>query len=383
MNLFEKNDNKPLSISKFLLIARQTVEERLPALWVSGEVANFTQAASGHWYFVLRDADGQVDCMMPGRYNALSRTPPNEGEAVEVMAQPSIYTPRGRFQLMVRFMRPAGGAGERYQAFVERKKNWAARGWFDTAQKQALPFLPKTIGIVGSVAGAALHDVLQTLHNRLPAINVIIYPAPAQGTDAAQKIATAIHTAGRRVECEVLIVCRGGGGIEDLWAYNEELVVSAIVNSSIPIVTGIGHETDETLADFAADVRASTPTGAAVAAVPNGAELSVRLRAVVAAFYRQTQREISEHSQRLDWTTITMNKLNAFVATKNTVYQRAVIQFATVTGQYEMACRRQFENAAARLHLPTFSSQKATINNLSHRLLLAAKRRYLIADCVR
>lgn len=296
------DDNKGggVAIGKFVAMARGVVEDNFPPLWLSGEVANFTCAASGHWYFVLRDEAGQADCVMLARQNALVGGVLADGDAVEVFAQPTIYPPRGRFQLAARFVRRTG-AGRLYQLFVRRKQEWAARGWFDESRKKMPPFLPQCVGIVGSESGAAVRDVLAVLNKRLPSAKWLLYPAPAQGADAAEKIAAALDLANKRGEVDVLIVCRGGGGIEDLWAYNEEAVVSAIIRSKLPVITGIGHEIDETLADYAADIRAATPTAAAAKAVPDGAELSRRVAGLAESLSAAIGRRMADDTQRMDW----------------------------------------------------------------------------------
>ena len=286
-------------VSEFVALARRTVEEQMPSMWVGGEVLNFTRAASGHWYFALRDEQAQVACAMMARFAALA-APPRNGEQVEVFGRAAIYAPRGQFQLAARFIRRSG-AGRLHQIFMERKKALAARGWFDPARKRPPPFWPARLGIVCSPQGAALRDVLKTAAARMPGIPIVIYPAPAQGADAAARIAEALRAAGRRGECDALIVCRGGGGMEELQAYNEEPVVAAIVASPIPVVSGIGHETDETLADFAADLRAATPTAAAIAAVPDRAELRREAAGRGKRFRREAQRRWDELAQRVDY----------------------------------------------------------------------------------
>ena len=290
---------KAVAVGEFVLAARGVVEDSFAPLWLVGEVANFTRAASGHWYFVLRDENGQADCVMMARQNALTGVVPAEGDAVEVFAQPTIYPPRGRFQLSVRFLRPTG-EGRLHQLFMERKREWTARGWFDSSRKKKLPFLPMHVGVVGSEAGAAVRDVFAVLAKRLPSARATLYNAPAQGADAAEKIAAVLDMANKRAQVDVLILCRGGGGIEDLWAFNEEAVVSAIVRSEIPIVTGIGHEVDETLADFAADARAATPTAAAALAVPDGAELSRRIEGLARLMKLSVERLIADNAQSAD-----------------------------------------------------------------------------------
>ena len=286
-------------VSEFVARARRAVEGGLPQMWVRGEVMNFTRAASGHWYFALRDERAQINCAMMARFAAVA-APPQNGDQAEVFGHPTIYAPRGQFQLMAQFIRMSG-AGRLHQIFTQRKQALAARGWFDSARKRPLPSWPGRLGVVCSPQGAAIRDVLKTVKARMPAVSVVIYPAPAQGGDAAPKIAEAIRLAGKRNECDALIVCRGGGGMEELWAYNEEEVAAAIVESPVPVVSGIGHETDETLADYASDFRAPTPTAAAVAAVPDRAELKREAVLRGRHLHREATRRRDELAQRLDF----------------------------------------------------------------------------------
>ena len=273
-----KTPAAPAAISVAALVgqSKTLLEKNFAPLWVVGEVVGFKRYPSGHCYFTLRDAEAMVSCVMFSRYTRQLPGEVNEGGKVLVLGQPTVYAPSGKFQINVTQLR-FEGVGQLHQIFMQRKQQWQKNGWFDSARKKAIPMLPKQIGVVCSTAGAALRDILKTHHLRLPTVPVVVYPAPAQGTDASAKIAAAIAIANKRAECDVLLVCRGGGGIEDLWAYNEEPTVRAIVDSRISVITGIGHEVDETLADYAADVRCATPTAAAARAVPDGAQLHQQL----------------------------------------------------------------------------------------------------------
>ena len=350
----EKTPSKELSVSEFVLSARDLVEQMFESLWVSGEVANFTRAASGHWYFVLRDSEAQLDCVMLARQNSLVKTPPAEGSAVRVFGRPTLYAPRGRFQMTVRFLQPAG-AGRLYQLFLHNKHEWAKRGWFDEKRKRKPVFWPTQVGVISSTAGAALRDILRTLRTRMPSVPVIVYPAPAQGEGAAEKIAAAINAAGRRNECETLIVCRGGGGVEDLWSYNEKPVVEAIVNSPIPVITGIGHQIDETLADYAADLRCPTPTAAAVAAVPLRDELCRRVAEQSALLSGRAKRILDDCAQHLDWTTRALSRPKAALAKKAEGLRQHTAAFALAAWRSEGDFRRRLA-AAAHLRRPNMES---------------------------
>jgi exodeoxyribonuclease VII large subunit len=269
-------------------------------LWVRGEISNFVSAASGHWYFSLKDEAAQVRCVMFRHKSQYLDFRPANGMQVEVLALATLYEARGDFQLTLEKMRPAG-LGALYEAFEKLKAKLEREGLFDAVRKRALPLLPKQVGIVTSLQAAALRDVLRTLANRMPGVPVLLYPAPVQGEGAAQRIAQAINAASQRAECDVLIVCRGGGSIEDLWAFNEEAVARAIAASHIPVVSGVGHETDFTIADFAADLRAATPTAAAQAVVPDRRELRQRLAEQYRHLARAALRQFEQRMQQVDY----------------------------------------------------------------------------------
>ncbi|MEI7842878.1 MAG: exodeoxyribonuclease VII large subunit [Gallionellaceae bacterium] len=292
--------NLVLSVREFNAAAKQVIEAGLPLLWVRGEVSNFVSAASGHWYFSLKDEQAQVKCVMFRHKSQYLDWKPANGMQVEVLALPTLYEARGDFQLTLEKMRPAG-LGALYEAFEKLKRKLEQEGLFDEERKRALPFLPRQIGIVTSPQAAALRDVLRTLANRMPSVPVVLYPTPVQGEGSGQKIANAIRLANERGECDTLIVCRGGGSIEDLWAFNEEVVARAIATSRIPVVSGVGHETDFTIADFVADLRAATPTAAAQATVPDAIELSQRLQQSATHLARAIARRFENAMQQLDY----------------------------------------------------------------------------------
>ena len=289
-----------LTVSELNRMARRALESQLPLLWVEGEISNFTRAASGHWYFSLKDATAQVRCVMFRGRNQFADFTPANGNHVEIRALPSLYEARGEFQLGAEAIRRAG-AGRLYEAFLKLKAKLEAEGLFDPAKKRALPRFPRTLGIVTSPQAAALHDVLTALARRMRGLPVILYPTPVQGAGAGAQIATAIRTAGERAECDVLLVCRGGGSLEDLWAFNDEAVARAIAASPMPVVSGVGHETDFTLADFAADLRAPTPTAAAELASPVRQELLQQLAHLARQLHHHHARRQHSEMQRLDY----------------------------------------------------------------------------------
>jgi exodeoxyribonuclease VII large subunit len=288
-----------VSVSELNRRVRALLENQFETLWVAGELSNVKKAPSGHWYFCLKDASAQIDCaMFASRAQFLDFRPEN-GQQVEVRARVTLYEPRGSYQLAVQEIRRAG-LGALYEAFEKLKAKLQDEGLFDEAAKKAIPAFPRAIGIVTSPAAAALRDVLTTLQRRAPMVPVIVYPAQVQGEFAAAQIARAIAQANARAEVDVLIVCRGGGSLEDLWPFNEESVARAIAASRLPVVSGIGHETDFSIADFVADLRAPTPTAAAAAASPDRAALSERVAALRRRAARDIGRILDNGAQRLD-----------------------------------------------------------------------------------
>lgn len=297
---FQKIPQKVLSVSELNRLARDVLQTSFPLNWVSGEVSNFTRAASGHWYFSLKDAGAQVRCVMFKGRNSYSDFTPREGDKIEARATVTLYEARGDFQLTVESIRQAG-LGDLFEKFEQLKRQLQQEGLFEAVYKQAIPAHAKTIGIVTSPDAAALRDVLTTLNRRNPNIKVIIYPTPVQGKSAAAIIASAINNANARQEVDTLIICRGGGSIEDLWQFNEEIVARAIANCTIPTISGVGHETDFTICDFVADSRAATPTAAAELACQDMGHLKQKLSNIAQQLSRQIVLNLNQQSQRLDF----------------------------------------------------------------------------------
>lgn len=256
---------------------RQILEEQLGAVWLIGEISNFSQPVSGHWYLTLKDENAQVRCAMFRMKNIKVNFRPQNGMKVLVRASVSLYEPRGDYQLILESMHPAG-EGALQQQFESLKMKLAAEGLFAQQWKKNLPHFCKTVGVVTSQTGAALQDILHILQRRDPSLQVVIYPTAVQGKDAAAEIAQMIDIANQRQEVDVLIVGRGGGSLEDLWCFNEEIVARAIFASHLPIISAVGHETDVTIADFVADVRASTPSAAAELVSRDQEELISRIQ---------------------------------------------------------------------------------------------------------
>jgi exodeoxyribonuclease VII large subunit len=267
------------TVSRLNAEARAILEGSLPLLWVQGEISNLAQPASGHCYFTLKDAGAQVRCALFRQRRQLLAFRPANGQQVLLRARLTLYEARGDFQLRVEHMEPAGEGALRLE-LERRKRRLAALGLFDEAKKRPLPALPAQIGVITSATGAAVHDLLTVLRRRLPLVPVLIYPVPVQGEAAAAAICGAIALANRRADCDLLILARGGGSLEDLMAFNDEALAQSIRASDIPVLTGVGHEIDLSIADLAADQRAATPSAAAEMAVPSAADLIQRLAAL-------------------------------------------------------------------------------------------------------
>ena len=290
------------SVSRLNREVRVLLERGFGSLWLEAEISNFARPSSGHWYFSLKDAAAQVRCAMFRQRNMLCAFTARDGQKVLVRARIGLYEPRGEYQLIIDHMEDAG-LGALKRQFEELSAKLAAEGLFAVERKRPLPGLPKRIGVVTSPTGAAVRDILHVLARRFPAAAVLVYPVPVQGAQAAAEIIAALQTAGRRAECDVLILARGGGSLEDLWAFNDERLARAIVASPIPVITGIGHEIDFTIADFAADVRAPTPSAAAELAVPDAEEWRDAFAQLGARLQRGVRRRLQEHGERLRWLT--------------------------------------------------------------------------------
>ncbi|MBP8088108.1 MAG: exodeoxyribonuclease VII large subunit [Polaromonas sp.] len=286
-------------VGSLLRAIADSLEARFNPVAVKGEIAGFTRAASGHCYFNLKDEQGQVRCAMFRRAASLLDFSPRDGQLVELRGRLGVYEPRGELQLVVESMREAG-QGNWFEQFTRLKAKLEAEGLFDAARKRDLPLLPSAVGIITSLGAAALHDVVTTLTRRAPHVQVVIYPASVQGAQAPVELLAALNKAVQRAEVDVLLLVRGGGAMEDLWAFNDERLARAIVASPIPVVAGVGHETDFTIADFCADVRAPTPTAAAeLCAQPRQVWLRT-LELLLARLQTAVDRQMDTHNQRLD-----------------------------------------------------------------------------------
>ena len=292
-------DRDIYSVGRLNREVRMLIEHGMPTLWVEGELTNFSRPASGHWYFTLKDRDAQVRCAMFRQRNSLLRFTPRDGQLVLARVRVGLYEPRGDYQLQVEHLEDSGvGALRREFELLQAKLK--AEGLFASELKRPLPSLPSCIGVITSPSGAAIRDILNILARRFPAVPVVIYPTAVQGKSAVPELLAAIDAASRRQECDVLIVARGGGSMEDLWAFNDEAVARAIRAAPMPVVTGIGHEVDFTIADFVADLRAPTPSGAAELVVPDSSSWRLALGKFALRLQQSMQRSLRADSDYVE-----------------------------------------------------------------------------------
>ena len=291
-----------ISVSQLNRRAKSLLEQGIPKLWVEGEISNMARPASGHIYFSLKDEKAQVRAAW---FRQRQRGPAigfKNGDKVLAFGRVSVYEARGDYQLIIEQLEPAG-EGVLKQRFDALKKKLLAEGLFDEDRKQPLPALPTRIGVITSPSGAAVRDILSVLRRRFPAIPVVVYPAAVQGDTAPGELIAALETAVRREECDVLIIGRGGGSLEDLWAFNDESLARALVDCPIPVVSAVGHEVDFTISDFVADVRAPTPSGAAEIVVPDQHDWLRRIAGLTARLARVGERNVEDRAQQVDWLT--------------------------------------------------------------------------------
>jgi len=371
--LSESPSRRAISVSELNRQARTLLEEGIARVWVEGELSNLARPASGHLYFSLKDAGAQLRCAW---FRGRQRGPTinlKDGDQVLVYGLVSIYEARGDYQLIVEQLESAG-EGELRRRFEALKRKLAAEGLFDADRKRSLPALPATIGVVTSSSGAAIRDILTVLARRFPAIPVIIYPTAVQGESAAKQIAAAIATAGERAECDVLIVGRGGGSLEDLWPFNEEVVARAIADCAIPVVSAVGHEVDVTIADLVADVRAPTPSGAAELVVPDQAEWQRRLEKLSTRIAGLGRRYLEDRYQAVDWLGRRLVRSSpAATVARQREWLANLRQVMVAAVRHDLSNRgRRLESTRSRLlqHSPALDVQRnlARTGALAHRL---------------
>ncbi len=347
-------EREVFSVSRLNRTARALLEQGLPRVWIEGELSNISRPSSGHLYFTLKDSQAQVRGAMFRSRNQLLRFRPEEGMQVLVRAKVSLYEARGDYQLIAESMQEAGD-GVLQRAFDALKAKLEAEGLFDPAGKKALPTLPGRIGVITSPTGAAIRDVLSVLRRRFPAIPVLVYPVPVQGKDAGREIAAMLHTASRRNECDVLILTRGGGSLEDLWAFNEEVVARAIHACSLPVVSAVGHEVDFTIADFVADQRAPTPSAAAELVSPDQQEWLQQVTSREARITRRMQQHLLDTRQRMGWLEqrLTLRHPGQYL-------RQQAQRLDDLEGRSRLAIRSYFNNLRASLQAALAALQQQT-----------------------
>ena len=363
-------------VGSLLRAIADSLEARFNPVAVKGEIAGFSRATSGHCYFNLKDEQGQVRCAMFRRAASMLDFSPRDGLLVEVRGRLGVYEPRGELQLVVESLREAG-QGNWFEQFARLKAKLEAEGLFDAARKRSLPLLPRAIGIITSLGAAALHDVVSTLIRRAPHVSVLIYPASVQGTQAAGELLQALNKAVKRAEVDVLLLVRGGGAMEDLCAFNDELLARAIVASPIPVVSGVGHETDFTIADFCADVRAPTPTAAAeLCAQPQGVWLRT-LDLAVDRLQNAVDRQLESSNQRLDWVASRVVQPSHLVAREKAglVLQAQRLRHATrLAFQHQSIQLSTFEKDLPKAVAASLSSLQLRVERAQTRLELLDPR---------
>jgi exodeoxyribonuclease VII large subunit len=376
--LSESPAQRAISVSDLNRQAKTLLEQGLARLWVEGEISNLARPASGHLYFTLKDESAQLRCAW---FRQRQRGPSanlKNGDQMLALGRVSIYEARGDYQMIVEQLEEVG-EGELRRRFEALKKNLASEGLFDEAGKQALPVLPSKIGIVTSSSGAAVRDILTVLQRRFPAIPVVIYPTAVQGDFATAQIVDAINVAVERNECDVLIISRGGGSLEDLWQFNEEAVARAIYACPIPTVSAVGHEVDFTIADFVADVRAPTPSGAAELVVPDQAEWARRLEATAARIANLGRRYLEDRFQSLDWLSrrLTQSSPAATVTRQRDWLKNLQLVLAGAVRHDLVSRSRNLESIQSRLlqHSPAVVVQQSIsrLQSLQQRLHVAGK----------
>ncbi|MQY52037.1 exodeoxyribonuclease VII large subunit [Rhodocyclus gracilis] len=367
-----------IPVSLLIRRVRERIESGFPLCWVSGEVSNLVQAASGHCYFSLKDANAQVRCVMFRQRVQTVGFRLENGLRVEARVLPGMYEARGEFQLNVDGLRRAG-VGDLFERFQRLKEKLEREGLFADDGKRRLPPFPRRIGVVTSPQAAALRDVITTLRRRAPQIDVLIYPATVQGEDSAEQLTAALTLAAQRHaqdQCDALILCRGGGSLEDLQSFNDEALARAIYASPVPVISGVGHETDFTIADFVADCRAPTPTAAAEMAAPDAAALRARLAELSVQLRRSATRRLEYVSQRLDWLTRRLQHPAQRLAAQADSLRQLQRRLASALMHGNAVRRSQLGSLTQRLLLarPDAAQGARRIDALAHRLTHARRR---------
>jgi len=353
-------------VAALLNAVSDSLAARFSVCVVAGEISGFTRASSGHCYFSLKDSDDQAGllrCAMFKRAASMLDFSPGDGALVELRGRLTLYEPRGELQFVVEGMRRAG-AGALYEQFLRLKAKLEALGYFDSAGKRGLPAFPRRLGVITSTAGAALHDVLTALARRAPHIEVIIYPSLVQGDQAPAQLVQALRVANERAEVDALLLVRGGGSLEDLWAFNDERLVRALVESALPVICGVGHETDITLADLAADLRAPTPTSAAELAAPSRQEFLDALDVLQSALTRRLEQRLDAHAQRLDRVSLRLARPSELLARQRRQIELLAQRWGQVLPRTQALQSQRLDSLAQRLQ----RAAPMSLHEQAHRL---------------
>ncbi|AOE50289.1 exodeoxyribonuclease VII large subunit [Kangiella sediminilitoris] len=347
---------KVYSVAEIALRVRRQLEQEIGQIWITGEISNLATPRSGHWYFTLKDSDAQLRCAMFKNRNRSVRFNPEDGQQVLLRAKLSLYEPRGDLQLIAEYMEPAG-EGALQIAFNRLKEKLNNEGLFDPELKRPIPAYPNKIGIITSATGAAIRDVLTVLKRRMPQVPIIIYPTQVQGEKAAKTIIQQLKVANERQECDVLLVTRGGGSLEDMWCFNDEQLAREIRNSRIPVVSAVGHEVDTSISDLVADLRAPTPSAAAEMMVPNRID-------ILHKFQTLERRLINEFQHRLEVTHARLDKLTTRIVHPKQRLAQSQIDLQRLIKQLNTSQERLLEQKASSLS--TLSARLKSYNPHKH-----------------
>lgn len=347
---------KVYSVTEIALKVRRQLESEIGQIWITGEISNLATPRSGHWYFTLKDADAQLRCAMFKNRNRSVRFTPEDGQQVLLRAKLSLYEPRGDLQLIAEYMEPAG-EGALQIAFNRLKEKLNNEGLFAPELKRPIPTFPNKIGIITSATGAAIRDVLTVLKRRMPQVPVIIYPTQVQGDKAAKTIIEQLHIANERQECDVLLVTRGGGSLEDMWCFNDEQLAREIRSSDIPVVSAVGHEVDTSISDLVADLRAPTPSAAAELLVPNRMD-------ILHKFQTLERRMLNEFQHKLEVTHAKLDKLTSRIVHPKQRLTQSQIELQRLIKQLNTAQGRFLEQKASALN--SFSARLRSYQPRKH-----------------
>ncbi len=376
---FEIEDRDIFSVQQLNREVKELLQQNFPFIWVEGEISNLARPASGHIYFSLKDEFAQVRCTMFRNANRKLLFQPEDGMQVLVRTRVGVYEPRGEYQLNVEYMEE-GGIGLLQRKLEALKQKLSHEGLFDQNNKFALPIYPKTLGVITSVSGAVLRDILSVLKRRYPLLEVRVYTVQVQGNQSANSIVHAIQAINQQKSCDVIILARGGGSIEDLWSFNEESVARAIYASKIPLVTGIGHEVDFTIADYVADVRAATPSAAAELIVPHQRELNEALDQHSNTLIYLIQDKLSDFHQSIDWLTQKLKFLHSeqIISRNNeslTNLNRRILSAMQLKISFQHNTLNKllsrFENQSPKAHIQTATINLANLQNTLGRIIQA------------